>query len=96
MTVKFFPFFKYKVFGNSMVPTLKPGMQVLTFNWFINFKVGDLIVLKHQNKEIIKRIQKSSDCEVFVVGDNKNESTDSKDFGWVNKSAIIGKVIWMR
>lgn len=93
MTTKLVPISKFKILGNSMIPTLKPGDQVLTFNWFINFNVGDLIVLKQNSKEMIKRIQKSSDREVFVVGDNENDSIDSKDFGWVKKSAIIGKVI---
>lgn len=29
----------------------------------------------------------------FVLGDNKQESTDSKSFGWVTYKNIIGKVI---
>jgi len=30
----------------------------------------------------------------FVLGDNKQESTDSRHFGWIKKKQIIGQVIW--
>lgn len=34
------------------------------------------------------------DDEYFVLGDNRNSSKDSRSFGSVNKSFIIGRVIF--
>lgn len=89
------PLFKFKIEGNSMFPTFKSGdiALVYKFSYFLSRpKIGDVIVLK-KKKFIIKRIAKINDDKVFVIGDNINESTDSRNFGWVNKKEIIGKVI---
>lgn len=79
-----------------MLPTLKPGQDVLTFNWWklLGIKEGDLVVVKVNNIEIIKRVHNISDREYFVEGDNKNESSDSRNFGPINKDQIMGKVVW--
>lgn len=82
-----------------MLPAFKSGDLVLVnrLAYFFGLpKVGDLVILKRQ-KYIIKRIAKinpSADGKkIFVVGDNKKESTDSRNFGWINKKEIIGKVM---
>lgn len=80
-----------------MLPTLKPGQEVLCFNWAYFFskpKKGDIVVLEYNGKKIIKRIQKVLDHEYFVQGDNGKKSTDSRNFGPLGKSKIIGKIIW--
>ena len=33
--------------------------------------------------------------EVFLMGDNRNSSTDSRYFGAVKKSAIVGKMVFV-
>lgn len=79
-----------------MLPTLKPGDEVLTFDWFYlfsNHKVGDLVVIKTDDIEMIKRIHKTSKQMVYVLGDNKKDSTDSRSFGWLDKKMIVGKVV---
>lgn len=79
-----------------MLPTLKPGQDVLVWCWFVKPKVGDIVAIKVNGKEMIKRVSKFSDREImiYVLGDNEKESTDSRNFGWIKKSEIIGKVIW--
>lgn len=79
-----------------MLPTLKPGQDVLIFNWWrlVGIKVGDIVAVQVNSKEMIKRIQTSVDRHIFVIGDNENESTDSRKFGPIKKEQIIGKVIW--
>lgn len=77
-----------------MLPTLKPGQDVLVLCRFFELKVGDIVAVKVNSTEMIKRIQKVLDREYFVVGDNQKESTDSRNFGWIKKEEIIGKVIW--
>jgi len=94
MTIKF-PVQRFTVFGNSMIPTLKPGQDVLVLCWFYRLKIGDLVAFNKNGKEMIKRIkQMSSDRGIFVQGDNESESTDSRNFGWIDKKNIIGKVIY--
>lgn len=86
---------KIKVAGRSMEPTLKNGQIVIASSipfFFKKPKPGDIIILLHRQC-IIKRITKVKDGEVFVVGDNKKESTDSRNFGWVSKKEILGRVI---
>lgn len=94
---KLFPFSRFTIHGNSMFPALKPGQDVLCFNWAYLFskpKVGDIVVVKHQGKEMVKRIHYILGREYFVQGDNKKESIDSRSFGAIDRSQLIGKAVW--
>lgn len=96
--MKLFPFSRFIVLGNSMFPTLIPGQSVLVYKWAYIFskpKIGDIVVIKHNGKEIIKRIKKVLNGGIFVRGDNIDASTDSRNFGFINKTDIIGKVIFI-
>ncbi len=78
-----------------MFPTLKPGQDIICFNWayaFIKPQVGDIVVIKHLGKDMIKRVHKVNDRSIIVMGDNRKESTDSRNFGWIDKDKIQGKV----
>ena len=88
------PISRFTVSGNSMTPTLHSGQDVLSINWFVNPKVGDIVVIKKSGKEMVKRIQKVEDGKVFVVGDNPSESIDSRSFGPVNMADVVGKGIY--
>ena len=80
-----------------MWPTFKKGDQLITFNWayiFKNPKSEDVVVVRFKDKEMIKRIQKTDGNQVFVIGDNEKESTDSRHFGLLKKGQIIGKVVY--
>lgn len=78
-----------------MLPTLKPGQDVLAWCWFNKYRVGDIVVIRKNSKEIVKRIQKIDGPSIFVIGDNLRKSTDSRHFGLVDRKQIIGKVILM-
>ncbi len=88
-----FPIQRFTVHGNSMLPALRPGQDVLVSCWFFKLKVGDLVVFKKDGKDMIKRVEKIRNSEFFCQGDNKKKSTDSRHFGWIKISEIIGKVI---
>lgn len=75
-----------------MFPALKQGQDALIWCWFYEPKVGDMVVIKKNGKDMIKRIQKINKSEVFVRGDNIEMSTN---FGPILISEIIGKVIWV-
>ena len=80
-----------------MYPTLHPGQDVLSFNWAYlgkKPKVGDIVVIKKDGKELVKRIQSMDGRHMFVMGDNQEKSTDSRDFGAINLDQIVGKVVY--
>ncbi len=92
------PLRRFTVVGNSMLPMLRSGQDVLVWCWTLRFRVRDVVAVKSSKikmpKEIIKRIKKISGDQVWIEGDNLDESTDSRQFGWVSKRDIIGKVIY--
>lgn len=95
---KLIPISKFKVFGSSMMPTLRPGQAVMSFNWaYLNKKPksGEIVVIKLDHKEIIKRVDRVEGEWVFVQGDNQTDSIDSRHFGPVNINQLIGKVVYI-
>ena len=85
-----FPFSRFIVDDESMLPNFKPGDHVLTFNWG-RAEIRDVLVFKSKDKFYIKRVDKVSGRVVYVSGDNKNESSK---IGPIDEKQIIGKVIW--
>ena len=77
-----------------MLPTLKPKQDILIWCWFNKYRVGDIVAIHMNGRDIIKRVEKIRKSEYFVAGDNKKESTDSRKFGWIEKEKIIGKAIF--
>lgn len=77
-----------------MFPTLKKGQDILSINWFYKPKVGDIVIIKQEGKEMVKRVQKMDGRRVFVTGDNKDESTDSRHFGSIKMDQVVGKVVY--
>lgn len=87
--------FRFKISGHSMMPLLKPGQEIIVSSLpylFSNPKQGNVIAFKSGNKFIVKRIKKITGHKLLVTGDNKS---DSKDYGWINKKDIIGKMIYI-
>ncbi len=98
MIGKLLPILKFRIEGNSMYPLFSSGQDVLVNKLSYIFrkpKIGDVIVLRHKKDKryIIKRIVKIHKDQYFVEGENKKESTDSRQFGWISKDNIVGKVI---
>ncbi len=73
-----------------MTPALSPGQVV--FGWRSRrLAVGDIVVFKHDGLEKIKRIKSISGSKLYLIGDNPTASTDSRDFGWVDRSCVVFK-----
>jgi len=89
------PFKIFRVKDLSMEPTIRHGNYVFVYRWARDHKEGNIIVLKHpvSGIHIIKRIDSMDNDRVFVTGDNKDSSEDSRHFGSVYKSNIVGRVI---
>jgi len=81
-----------RVQGASMHPTLPHGK--LVFAWrFKKPKAGDVVIVRHHRVEVLKRIHEIKDDVMYLLGDNPAESTDSRHYGWLPLSAIVGVVI---
>ncbi|HMS41795.1 MAG TPA: nickel-type superoxide dismutase maturation protease [Pyrinomonadaceae bacterium] len=87
---------KYVCEGKSMNPTLRDGETVLV-DRKAEIAVGDIVVAKHpieQTSEIVKRIERINERgHYFLVGDNLDDSNDSRHFGAVSREYIKGKVV---
>ena len=87
---------KYICEGHSMSPTLKDG-EVVLVDRAAKIAVGDIVIARHpieQNSEIVKRVtQINEQGHYFLVGDNLEESNDSRHFGAVTREYIKGKIV---
>ena len=85
---------KVVIHGNSMSPAFKNGDEV-TFDSYKeqSIKIGDILVVNHPysaHKKIVKRVSKiKGDSLYFLEGDNPNESSDSRTFGYISTENII-------
>lgn len=81
-----------RVEGDSMSPAFPPGKIV--FAWRKTTpKVGDVVIVRHHKLELIKRISKLTTEGVYLLGDNAERSTDSRHYGWLPLSSIMGVVV---
>ncbi len=90
---RYIPFFIYKTSGNSMYPFLVNNQKVVGLHWIRQLVKNEVVIVSVKNKLVIKRIIKIKNDEIWIEGDNKKESTDSREFGWINKSKVIAKVL---
>jgi signal peptidase I len=82
-----------RVSGHSMLPKIKPRDLIIVSSIpyiFSEPKIGDTVLFRSEKKAVIKRIVKNKTGSYLVKGDNV---ADSKEFGWINRKDIIGKVI---
>lgn len=77
-----------------MLPTFKPNNIVVGI-WPYQIKIGDVVIFHHEGMDKIKRIKDLDTDRVYLVGDNIADSTDSRDFGWLDRSHIRAKVLWV-
>lgn len=91
---------RFRITGNSMLPTLQPGQEVLMDPRAYESappQVGDVVVAQHPyrpQQKIVKRVcQTFADGRCLLEGDNPVQSTDSRIFGSVDKDLLLGKVV---
>jgi len=80
-----------------MVPFLQERDEVLTISYFFSQpKAGDVIVFRQLVPPFIlcKRIIKIVNDKIWVEGDNKKKSIDSRNFGFIKRKDIIGKMLF--
>ena len=86
---------RFVVSGESMMPTLSPDQYVLVDVNPPSIQEEDVVVCMHPETELrmIKRVVMIEHGRFFVQGDNQEESTDSRHFGWLTKEHILGLVV---
>jgi len=83
-----------RVVGGSMSPKLSAGQLLLATPLFRHLNPGQVVIIEHQGKQKVKRIERIIDDKVFVIGDNLKASTDSRHFGWLESHQVVALVFW--
>jgi nickel-type superoxide dismutase maturation protease len=85
-----------RIEGPSMLPALAHGDRVVV-DPSAEPKKGDIVVAYHpykKNVSIVKRIVDIlPDGRFVLLGENLDESTDSRQFGTIARKDIFGKVV---
>ena len=79
-----------------MEPTIKNGQKVIISSipyLFYKPKQNDIIAFRKNANILIKRINKIENDKYFVLGDNEDDSLDSRKFGLIDRKEIVGKII---
>lgn len=87
-----FPLARFSIYGNSMEPFFKNGDRILVFRWS-TVRAGDRVVFSKNGMTMVKCAVKKEGERWIMRGENFSKSTDSEDFGAVDQSEIIGKVL---
>lgn len=81
--------------GMSMEPTLAPGDRVLVVR-ARRLHAHDVVAIgdpRDPRRVLVKRIGAILEDEIVVRGDNPQASTDSRAFGPVPTSSVLGRVV---
>ncbi|HEX4904579.1 MAG TPA: S26 family signal peptidase [Acidimicrobiales bacterium] len=78
--------------GDSMRPTLEPGDRLVVLR--LPPRVGDLVALRREGRVLVKRVAALDGDQLVVHGDNATASTDSRTFGPVRRSSVLGRVVY--
>ena len=89
-------FTRVRIVGPSMEPAVHND------DWWLvrrttDVRAGDVIALVHPHRPglvIVKRIVSAETSGWWVEGDNASASEDSRQFGAVPRSHVIGRLSW--
>ncbi len=79
--------------GHSMEPSAKEGDFVFVWKLLYRPRRGDLVVVKDDGQAgfLLKKIKEIRDGALWLEGDNTQDSRDSRHFGWVPSTALVGR-----
>ena len=81
-----------------MQPTLEPGDRVLVRRLGASpmLPLGSVVVTWHPKRSklrLIKRLKRVEGAGLWLLGDNPDESTDSRQLGPIPRSLLLGEVV---
>lgn len=85
-----FPLMRFKIIDKSMEPSFNEGDYIIARTILIKPVIEDVVIVKHDEIFMIKRIIKIDDDRYIVQGDNTKYSSPIA----VKKEQIIGKVFF--
>lgn len=89
---------RFRVTGRSMLPTLAAGDYVLVDRQAYTKRlpnVGEITLSQHPYEHdvvLIKRVQALHGSDIWLSSDNPAEGTDSRRFGFVPATLLLGRV----
>ena len=83
--------FLRRINGKSMLPTLLPDQVVM--GWKRRFHAGDIVLARQAGRDVVKRVKSVKNNKVYLVGDNSDDSRDSRHYGPVEFQDIIGSIM---
>ena len=95
------PFRSIAVSGSSMKPTYNDGDWLLFKQVTVSASdsqslVGKVVVIERESFpgiHLIKRVVRAEQSGIWVEGDNKEASTDSRQWGAITPTEIVGVVL---
>ncbi|HVL03298.1 MAG TPA: nickel-type superoxide dismutase maturation protease [Acidimicrobiales bacterium] len=88
---------RVEVQGHSMAPTLWPGDRMVAVRG-LQARQGDIVAARDPrtpSRMLIKRVAAiDADRRLHLAGDDPSASTDSRTFGPVAGSDLVGRVVW--
>jgi nickel-type superoxide dismutase maturation protease len=90
---------RVEVNGDSMAPALLPGDRLLLLRVGLGrLRRGDVVAVRDprdpDGRVLVKRVAAMSGGGLVVLGDNLAASTDSRSFGAVPRSLLLGRCVW--
>jgi nickel-type superoxide dismutase maturation protease len=89
-------FDRVEVFGTSMAPALLPGDHVLVWKTR-SVRPGDVVAApdpRRAARSVLKRVADVTDEGLYLLGDNPEHSTDSRQWGRVPVASVEGKAVY--
>lgn len=84
------------VAGDSMLPAFEPGDRLLIVP-VAGAVAGQVVAVRdprQPDRILVKRVRAVTPEGVDVRGDNPSASTDSRHFGPVESTAIVGRIVY--
>ena len=88
---------RVEVAGPSMLPALEPGDRLLVVRG-LRLREGEVVAVRDPHDEDRVLVKRATavwpDGSVDVHGDNPGASTDSRDFGPVDRRLVVGRAVY--